>query len=52
MKNVLSSTFFLTEVHNGSVKSFIAALADGTGMSEEEIAEIHRWFREKAGVEQ
>ena len=42
---------FLKEVHNGSAKSFIAALADGAGMSAEEIAEIHRWFREKAGGE-
>ena len=39
---------FLAEVHNGSVKSFIAALADGSGMSPEEIAEIRAWFRERA----
>lgn len=42
---------FLTEVHNGSVGSFIAALGGGSGMSAEEIAEIHQWFREKAGAD-
>lgn len=42
---------FLTEVHNGSVKSFIAALADCSGVSAEEMNEIRQWFREKAGEE-
>jgi len=40
---------FLAKVHNGSVKSFIAALADSSGMGAEEIAEIQAWFRERTG---
>ncbi|MDR1664030.1 MAG: BlaI/MecI/CopY family transcriptional regulator [Clostridiales bacterium] len=39
---------FLSSVHNGSVKSFIAALADG-GISPEEVRELRAWFQEKSG---
>ena len=40
---------FLNEVHNGDMKSFIAALADGSGISAAELAEIRAWFNDKAG---
>ena len=39
---------FLNDVHGGSVKSFIAALSDTT-LSPDEIAEIRKWFFQKAG---
>jgi len=42
---------FMAAVHNGSVKSFVAALTDGSGMNADEIAEIRSWFHEKAGEE-
>ena len=38
---------FLSAVHNGSVKSFIAALADSSDISSDEVAELRAWFREK-----
>ena len=40
---------FLSSVHKGSVKSFIAALTGCCDMSAEDIAEIGAWLREKAG---
>ena len=40
---------FLSSMHNGSLKSFIATLANGTGLSTEEVADIRTWFFEKAG---
>jgi len=40
---------FLTAIHNGSVKSFFAALAEDEEMAAAEISEIRQWFGEKAG---
>lgn len=40
---------FLAEVHNNSIKSLVAALADGSDLTTEEINEIRQWFREKVG---
>ena len=40
---------FLSSVHHGSVKSFIAALTGGVDMSPDEIAEIRSWFLTEAG---
>ena len=40
---------FLSAVHGGSVKSFIAALADSGNLRAEEIEEIRVWFSEKKG---
>ena len=37
---------FLNEVHQGSLKSFIAALADEE-LSREELAELKEWFEQK-----
>jgi predicted transcriptional regulator len=39
---------FLAEVHNGSLRNFIAALDGGGGVSAEEAAEIRAWFIERA----
>lgn len=35
---------FLTELHGGSLRSFIAALNAGEKLSEEEIAELKSWL--------
>ncbi|MEA1962031.1 MAG: BlaI/MecI/CopY family transcriptional regulator [Bacillota bacterium] len=40
---------FLNTVHKGSVKSFIAALYEGDGMTGEEIKELKKWFSQKTG---
>ena len=40
---------FLDAVHNGNLKSFVAALIDGKDISSDDIAEISSWFNEKAG---
>lgn len=38
---------FLDEVHNGSIKSFVAALFEGNDMSREEIDELKKWFSQR-----
>jgi len=40
---------FLDSMYHGSVKNFVAALADSGDMTEEEVAEIRAWFLAKAG---
>ncbi|MDR1638680.1 MAG: BlaI/MecI/CopY family transcriptional regulator [Clostridiales bacterium] len=40
---------FLASVHKGSIKSFMAALADVDGIEVKEVAELKKWFQEKAG---
>lgn len=37
---------FLKTVHKGSVKSFMAALYDGDGLTHEEIDELKQWLKE------
>lgn len=37
---------FVSSVHGGSIRSFVAALANTTEMSSDEIAELRKWFQE------
>lgn len=39
----------LETLYEGSVKNFLATLYAGKGMTEDEVAELKRWFAEKAG---
>lgn len=38
---------FLNESYNGSIKSFVTALFDGSDISREEIDELKKWFSER-----
>lgn len=38
---------FLKQVHGGSVKSFLAALAEDDGITPTEIEELREWFNER-----
>ena len=40
---------FLDSVHDGSVKSFIAALHNGNDLTEEDFNELQAWFAGKVG---
>lgn len=40
----------LKTLYEGSVKNFLAALYDGKELTKDELAELRRWFAEKAGV--
>lgn len=40
----------LETLYEGSVKNFLATLYDGKELTKDEIAELRRWFAEKAGV--
>ena len=40
----------LETLYEGSVKNFLATLYDGKELTKDEIAELKRWFAEKAGV--
>ena len=40
---------FLDEVHHGSLRSFMAALSGGDGLTEDELRELSEWFSETAG---
>lgn len=40
----------LEMLYEGSVKNFLATLYDGKELTKDEIAELRRWFAEKAGV--
>ncbi|MGI6066612.1 MAG: BlaI/MecI/CopY family transcriptional regulator [Bacillota bacterium] len=39
----------LETLYDGSVKNFLATLYDGKELTKNEIAELRRWFAEKAG---
>lgn len=39
----------LKTLYEGSVKNFLATLYDGRELTKDEIAELRRWFAEKAG---
>ena len=40
---------FMSTIHNGSYKSFIAALVNDVRMDSDELAELREWFQEKIG---
>ena len=40
----------LETLYEGSVKNFLATLYDGKELTKDEIADLRRWFAEKAGV--
>ncbi len=48
----LETRTFIESVHKGSVKSFIAALAEGDNITADEIDEIKAWFTERTGDEE
>ena len=39
----------LNKLYGGNVKSFVAALVDDNGVSQDDIKELMQWFRDKAG---
>ena len=41
------SRTFLEEMHNGSIKSFIATLCNGKNVNEKELEELKEWFLEE-----
>jgi len=47
----LEAKSLLETLYEGSVKNFLAALYDGKKLTKEELAELRRWFAEKAGGE-
>lgn len=38
---------FIKEIHNGSIKSFIAALCENDGINDDEIASLKEWINKK-----
>lgn len=38
---------FLNSVHGGAVKSLVAALCDGDGLTAQDLAELRAWFSEQ-----
>ena len=40
----------LETLYEGSVKNFLATLYDGKELTKDKIADLRRWFAEKAGV--